>query len=105
MQAFSEKYSKIFSIDTLNGLLYWYSVYAIDCDKNCFGQILGALISLQFRNVCKKAFAFMENMLKYDFMKYRNRLLYYRFAPIYTRYTLYTNLLGRLKSAMEPKNE
>jgi hypothetical protein len=24
----------------------------------------------------------MENMLKYDFMKYRHRLLYYRVAPI-----------------------
>ena len=32
----------------------------------------------------------MENMLKYDFMKYRHRLLYYRVAPIYIRYTLYT---------------
>ena len=29
-------------------------------------------------------------MLKYDFMKYRHRLLYYRVAPIYIRYTLYT---------------
>ena len=27
---------------------------------------------------------------KYDFMKYRHRLLYYRVAPIYIRYTLYT---------------
>ena len=25
----------------------------------------------------------MENMLKYDFMKYRHRLLYYRVAPTY----------------------
>ena len=32
----------------------------------------------------------MENMLKYDFMKYRHRLLYYRVAPIYIMYTLYT---------------
>jgi hypothetical protein len=32
----------------------------------------------------------MENMLKYDLMKYRHRLLYYRVAPIYIRYTLYT---------------
>jgi hypothetical protein len=32
----------------------------------------------------------MENMLKYDFMKYRHCLLYYRVAPIYIRYTLYT---------------
>ena len=32
----------------------------------------------------------MENMLKSDFMKYRHRLLYYRVAPIYIRYTLYT---------------
>ena len=30
------------------------------------------------------------NMLKYEFMKYRHRQLYYRVAPIYTRYTLYT---------------
>ena len=29
-------------------------------------------------------------MLKYDFMKYRHRLLYYRVAPIYIRYTVYT---------------
>jgi hypothetical protein len=35
-----------------------------------------------------KTFPFMENMLKYDFMKYRHRLLYYRVAPIYIRYTL-----------------
>ena len=32
----------------------------------------------------------MENMLKYDFMKYRHRLLYYRVALIYIRDTLYT---------------
>ena len=32
----------------------------------------------------------MENMLKYDFMKHRHHLLYYRVAPIYIRYTLYT---------------
>ena len=32
----------------------------------------------------------MENMLKYDYMKYRHRLLYYRVASIYIRYTLYT---------------
>jgi hypothetical protein len=31
----------------------------------------------------------MENMLKYDFMKYRHRLLYYRVAPIYISYTLH----------------
>ena len=30
------------------------------------------------------------NILKYDFMKDRHRLLYYRVAPIYIRYTLYT---------------
>jgi len=35
----------------------------------------------------------MENMLKYDFMKYRHRLLYYRVEPIYIRYTLYTTNL------------
>ena len=29
----------------------------------------------------------MENMLKYDFMKYRHHLLYYRVAPIYILYT------------------
>ena len=29
-------------------------------------------------------------LLEYDFMKYRHRLLYYRVAPIYIRYTLYT---------------
>ena len=28
----------------------------------------------------------MENMLKYELMKYRHRLLYYRVAPIYIRY-------------------
>ena len=28
----------------------------------------------------------MENMLKYDLMTYRHRLLYYRVAPIYIRY-------------------
>jgi hypothetical protein len=28
----------------------------------------------------------MENMLKYDFMKYRHHLLYYRVPPIYIRY-------------------
>ena len=32
----------------------------------------------------------METMLKYDFMKYRHRFLYYIVAPIYIRYTLYT---------------
>ena len=32
----------------------------------------------------------MENVLKSDFMKYRHHLLYYRVAPIYIRYTLYT---------------
>ena len=32
----------------------------------------------------------MENMLKYESMKCRHRLLYYRGAPIYIRYTLYT---------------
>jgi hypothetical protein len=32
----------------------------------------------------------MEKMLKYDYMKYRHRLLYYIVAPIYIRYTLYT---------------
>jgi len=32
----------------------------------------------------------MENMLKYDFMKYRHRLLYYRVVPIYIRYTSYS---------------
>jgi len=32
----------------------------------------------------------MENMLKYESMKCRHRLLYYRVAPIYIRYTLYT---------------
>jgi hypothetical protein len=32
----------------------------------------------------------MENMLKYDLMKYRHRLLYYRVASIYIRKTLYT---------------
>ena len=37
-----------------------------------------------------KTFPFMENMLKYEFMKYRHHLLYYRIAPIYLRYTLYT---------------
>jgi hypothetical protein len=31
----------------------------------------------------------MENTHKYDFMKYRHRLLYYRITPIYIRYTLY----------------
>ena len=28
----------------------------------------------------------MENMLKFELMKYRHRLLYYRVAPIYIRY-------------------
>jgi hypothetical protein len=46
-------------------------------------------INYPFDNI-KKAFPFMENMLKYDFMKYRHRLLYYRVAPIYIRYILYT---------------
>ena len=32
----------------------------------------------------------MENMLKYDFMKYRHRLPCYRVAPVYIRYTLFT---------------
>ena len=39
----------------------------------------------------------MENMLKYDFMKYRHRLLYYRVAPIYTRYALLNNLINKNK--------
>jgi hypothetical protein len=43
-----------------------------------------------------KTFPFMENMLKYDFMKYRHRLLYYRVAPIYTRYTLYITKKKRI---------
>ena len=43
-------------------------------------------IHFPFGNI--KTFPFMENMLKYDFMKYRHRLLYYRVAPIYIRYTL-----------------
>ena len=41
----------------------------------------------------KKLSLFMEYMLKYDFMKYRHRLLYYRVAPIYIRYTLYNTHL------------
>ena len=39
-----------------------------------------------FTLVTYKTFPFMENMLKYDFMTYRHRLLYYRVAPIYVRY-------------------
>ena len=45
-------------------------------------------IHFPFGNI--KTFPFMENMLKYDFMKYRHRLLYYRVTSIYIRYTLYT---------------
>ena len=41
----------------------------------------------------KKLSLFMEYMLKYDFMKYGHRLLYYRVAPIYIRYTLYNTHL------------
>jgi len=39
----------------------------------------------------------MENMLKYDFMKYRHRLLYYRVAPIYIRYTFIYNTKKKKK--------
>jgi len=35
----------------------------------------------------------MENTHKYDFMKYRHRLLYYRVTPIDIRYTLQTTNL------------
>jgi hypothetical protein len=45
-------------------------------------------INFPFGNI--KRLSLLWNMLKYDFMKYRNRLLYYRVAPIYIRYTLYT---------------
>jgi hypothetical protein len=64
--------------------------------QNCSNRIRTLSVNLQ-------GFPFMENMLKYDFMKYRYRLLYYRVAPIYIRYTLYTttkktNLTPALKA-------
>jgi hypothetical protein len=45
-------------------------------------------INFPFGNI--ERLPLLWNMLKYDFMKYRHRLLYYRVAPIYIRYTLYT---------------
>jgi hypothetical protein len=48
----------------------------------------------------------MENMLKYDFMKYRHRLLYNRVAPIYIRYTfIYTNIASIFITLTEINNE
>ena len=40
-------------------------------------------------------------MLKYDFMKYRHRLLYYKGAPIYIKYTLYTTFVRSLYHSLD----
>ena len=45
-------------------------------------------INFPFGNI--ERLSLLRNMLKYEFMKYKHRLLYYRVAPIYIRYSLYT---------------